>query len=489
MKVKSKYQLLFLGIFILGIFLRLYQLDAKSLWTDEAFSVHHAQEDEVSRIISQVGITEAAPPLHYLFLHYWIYFFGDSEFAVRFPSMVWGVLSILILFKIVSLFFDQRTALLASFFMSISMLQVLFSQEARMYSLFTFLSLLSTYFFFCLYLKKSRTYLWYGLFILLAGYTNYIAFFLPLFYTFYLGWRKVEPSFYRQWWKVHLLLFFLFLPLLPIVYEQFSIINDGLAETLAERGVPLFLSWLGLFFFTLPLVAILALLAFLLWLQKKERLPPRRLPDVFFLLLLGLFGTSSIYLSFFPLKIFGVSFLTAPITNSYFLIRHSFFLAPLLYVYVAYRIRILSGRSLRVWCVLFLVLVSAISLAAYYFTPTKAQWKEAAAYLGEKPLVLLDKGGFSNSYLLRYYSKDAAIVKLSWPVKRHELRRGNERDLQQFLNQRVDFWLVLAHNPTGDYYKNWLDQRYTRNAEREFYQIRVYHYTEKARKPLAKANE
>ena len=473
--MEHKYPVLFVAILILGIFLRIYQLDTESLWADEVFSLHHAQED-LGSMISLVSTTEAAPPLSYIFLHYWTYFFGNSEFAARFPSMIWGVWSILILFKIVNLFFDQRTALLASALMSISMLQVLFSQEARMYSLFTFFSLLSAYFFFRIYLKKSKNYFWYGLFTLLAGYTNYLAFFLPLFYSFYLLWRKVEKSFYPHWWRINLWLFFLAWPILPVLYKQFSAINNGLAETLAEKGIPAALSWLGLFFFALPLLAVLAFLAFLLWLQKRNKLPRWHLGDGVFLLLWGIFGIFYIYLSFFPLKIFGITLITVPITNSYFLIRHSFFLAPLFYVYIAFRIGKMPGKTLRTLCLVFLVVVSSASLGAYYSTPTKAQWKEAAAYLGERPLVLLDKGGFSNAYLLRYYGQNPAIVKLTWSEEERKSYQINEEELQHFLDRRSDFWLVLARNPSGDYYKDWLDQRYVRDAGREFYQIKAYHY-------------
>ena len=179
----SKQFWLLLLIILLAFALRLYQLDKESLWMDEAFSVHHAQEKDLLSLLTFVSTTEAAPPGHYLLLHYWIALFGSSEFSLRFPSVLFGVLSLALLFKIVKMVFSTKIALLSVFFMSVSMIEILYSQEARLYSLFTFLSLLSAFFFLKLFLaerqkeKTVRHYLSYFLSMALALYTNYLAFF------------------------------------------------------------------------------------------------------------------------------------------------------------------------------------------------------------------------------------------------------------------------------------------------------------------------
>ena len=72
--------LLFL-IVLLGLGLRLYGLDAQSLWYDEGFSVYLARMD-LGEITARTA-ADIQPPLYYYLLHGWIQIFGDGEWAVR----------------------------------------------------------------------------------------------------------------------------------------------------------------------------------------------------------------------------------------------------------------------------------------------------------------------------------------------------------------------------------------------------------------------
>ena len=76
-----------LAVLFAGAFLRLYQLGAESLWYDEVVSVEFAGMGSPSEIVEATKKDNNFPP-YYLLLHYWIALFGDSEFSVRFPSVV-----------------------------------------------------------------------------------------------------------------------------------------------------------------------------------------------------------------------------------------------------------------------------------------------------------------------------------------------------------------------------------------------------------------
>jgi mannosyltransferase len=127
-------------------------LDDESLWLDEGTSLRIAKMETLEIVKLE---SDANPPLYYLILHLWMKIFGDSEFSVRFPSLIFGSATIFIVFKLLSSF-DGEIALLSSLLTSISTFLVFYSQEARAYSLFLMISALS-YLFFLEALKKGET--------------------------------------------------------------------------------------------------------------------------------------------------------------------------------------------------------------------------------------------------------------------------------------------------------------------------------------------
>ena len=301
----------FLLILLLGGILRWYDLGKESFWTDEAFSVHHAQEEHVSEVITKVSETEAAPPLYYIILHYWVSWAGSSEVAVRFPSFLFGVLSIIIFFIIIRLFFEYRIALLSSLFMATSMLQVLFAQDARMYSLFTFLSLSTTYFFIQLYLQlreqKARflDYTKYAITLLASLYTNHMVVFLVVGYTFVLLWNNSKKEVWKKWLLIHLVVLVMSIPLIPIMYAQFFSKSAGLVASLVAKKVPVFLANLGLVMFALPLLALMVLVLLgIIFKEKIRKSATYKIPDIFIVVGVLIFSVVYLYLKLIrPVKV------------------------------------------------------------------------------------------------------------------------------------------------------------------------------------------
>ncbi len=132
-------------VLILAAFaLRVFRLDFQSLWYDEAFSVYLAQFSLAD--ITARTAADIQPPLYYYLLHFWIVLASEREFAVRFLSLFFGVLTIPLMFVTARrLFADRPVALIAALLATLSPLYLWYSQEARMYTLITFLLLLSSY--------------------------------------------------------------------------------------------------------------------------------------------------------------------------------------------------------------------------------------------------------------------------------------------------------------------------------------------------------
>src|SRR5215217_5760759 len=142
-----------LAILLVALLLRVFQLDAESLWLDEATSVYRGNHDFVQ--ILGLSIPDRTPPLYLLLLHYWMQLFGDSEFSVRLPSVLFGVFSVAMLYKVGTLLFNKWTGLMSAFIMAISAYQIYYSQEARAYMMMVLLALISFYFFLKLFEGKD----------------------------------------------------------------------------------------------------------------------------------------------------------------------------------------------------------------------------------------------------------------------------------------------------------------------------------------------
>ncbi|MGB5493634.1 MAG: glycosyltransferase family 39 protein, partial [Sedimenticolaceae bacterium] len=121
-------------IVVAGAIVRLWGLGDASLWLDEAASVQFA-----GLPWSTLWLTgyDNAPPLYYSVLKV-VLFISDSEFAVRLPSLVFGVLTIPVVYWAGRLVAGPQGALAAALVFALSAAQVEYSQEARAYSLLVF---------------------------------------------------------------------------------------------------------------------------------------------------------------------------------------------------------------------------------------------------------------------------------------------------------------------------------------------------------------
>jgi mannosyltransferase len=179
--------------------LRFYALDAQSLWYDEGFSVYLARMD-FSEITARTA-ADIQPPLYYYLLHLWIDGFGEGERALRGLSALFGILTVPLMYGVAWQLFRSRLAgLLAALFIAIAPLHIWYGQEIRMYTLLTFLCLLSSYLLLLVVHRsppispKPRGWeirldilLWlaFALTSIAALYTHYFAFFVLAFQGLY----------------------------------------------------------------------------------------------------------------------------------------------------------------------------------------------------------------------------------------------------------------------------------------------------------------
>ncbi|QQG41127.1 MAG: glycosyltransferase family 39 protein [Candidatus Woesebacteria bacterium] len=193
-------------ILVFGLALRLISLN-QSLWLDEATSALAAKMNIVE-LFTKFLPGDFHPPLYYLILKSWSELFGYSEMALRFPSIIFGVFTIYIVYLIGKNLFNENVGMVASLFLATSGLHVYYSQEARTYSLAALLVTTLIY----LFLKKK----WILFSIILAtlSMTDYISLLMiPVFWLFSSKeWKKLVLS--------HIPVFAVFAVWLPIFIKQ-----------------------------------------------------------------------------------------------------------------------------------------------------------------------------------------------------------------------------------------------------------------------------
>ncbi len=133
----------FLAILLLALALRVYHLDAQSLWYDEAVTAQVAAQGVAELTRWTAG--DIQPPLYYYWVAGWTRLAGQSEWALRFPSTFFGVLTVALLWTTARRLFGRHEAGIAALLAAISPLFVYYAQEARMYTLLTLLGVLAGY--------------------------------------------------------------------------------------------------------------------------------------------------------------------------------------------------------------------------------------------------------------------------------------------------------------------------------------------------------
>jgi 4-amino-4-deoxy-L-arabinose transferase-like glycosyltransferase len=186
-------------LLLLAFLLRTAYLDAQGLWWDEAFSFSISVADP-SSIIQDTIRDKVHPPLYYLLMHFW-FALGHDEFLLRFFSVLFGVISVSIMYVAASIVGGRQLGVLAALLLAASPFNVWYSQEVRMYSLTTMLTLAAMAAFLRLLRDDTRTgWAAYGMLSLLALYSDYAHLLVTLGQAVFLVvFRTTYRALLRKW--------------------------------------------------------------------------------------------------------------------------------------------------------------------------------------------------------------------------------------------------------------------------------------------------
>ncbi len=202
-------KIIILGLTLIAFWLRVYRLDHQSYWIDEAWSVYFGSLD-IGVLWNLLRITEIKPPFYHPSTVYWIDVFGTSEFALRYYSVIFGVLVPPLIYRLGQALGDRRLGVIAALLMTIAPYQVWHSQDARFYSILTAAGLMSMWGFVMLW--KEGGWRWWLVYIIGTEWaisTHYHGVFIigvqGLFLL--LTWRRHWRGY--LWWGATLILMIL----------------------------------------------------------------------------------------------------------------------------------------------------------------------------------------------------------------------------------------------------------------------------------------
>lgn len=391
---EKKIQILLLLIVLLGAFLRIYALDREFFTGDELWTMAFSHSRSPIYEVCEDAFKAGHSPLYFIMIHYWSRLFGSNEFSMRFPSVIFGIASIYILFLLIKTLFEEKIALLGSFLFSISTANIYYSQDARMYSLTVFFVLLSVLFLLKA-LNKNRNICWVAYIILTLFALSLSASVIPVI-LFELLFVTLNGKRYKgavRKFIISLVLVALFyLPLLLVLIESsntddlswiptpniFSLVNTFHSFGFKFRVHPFFQSKDSDFLFgELGLVFLGVMSIIGAFSVRKEK-------DKSSLLLLWL------VMPMFTLLI--LSFLWTPVFGP---VRYILYSSCAYYVLVAKGIMSFKNKNVQIILITLLCIAAPIILWSYYHSDIKHDWKTLNAYvlkdIGEDEILIWNR--------------------------------------------------------------------------------------------------
>jgi uncharacterized membrane protein len=368
--VHSRYAQLLLSLTLVGLILRFFNLGYNSLWLDEA-STHTFAVMSVPEIWQATTGGEFNPPLFYWIEHFMLAF-GNNEVVLRFVPALLGVLTIPLVYFVGKEFMERNVGIIAAAAFAFSPFLVFYSQEARAYSMMLFFVAFAMVFFFKA-MKSNDTGEWvlFGILAALAFWSHFYA--LVIIGALVLYALAVQVlKYYRDAEKLVPLVAggavfcVICLPLLLVTIQLFGSRTAG-GPTFGSQGFDVILAtFLQVSGFTDIAMYILVIL-FLIGIAWTFTLDKGK--GIFLVLLTVLTFAISLVLSF-----------KMPMVPRYLIF---FSIVFFIGIAVCYRpLFTLAGHPGAVYgFIAFLVVLNAPTLAGYYSSFSKEDWRGLAGQL------------------------------------------------------------------------------------------------------------
>lgn len=443
---KLKYTILIL-IILSGSFLRFYKIDKDSLWNDELASWELSNQSSLKEVISN-ACSDVHPPGNYILLFFVIRFLGDSEFWLRFPSAIAGIISIFLIYLIGRKIYSEWEGIISSALMAILWFPIYYSQEARVYSLLLLFSMFSFYLWIFVVerFRNGKIDFFLSLLLILSSLiTCYLHYFGLLFVVlqgigaFHLSFDKKKNFIFFPLLYAIILIFYL--PWLPVMLEHLGKERIWIKK---EWVLPT-MSFLYHFFNKSKVLTSMVLTLYLINPIRNllKNLKERRLK------IESSFQTSLLFLwLILPFILtFAKSLISTPVITVRNLIVS---LAPAYLLFARAVTQLGVKRTLKVLIIAFILIFSILHLIfgiKYYSRPQKEQFREAVYFVAENytlfPDSLIIGFAWSKEHLNYYFRRKGFEKEVDFIL-------GEQEDIQklkEIISKRRPhhIWFIRAH--------------------------------------------
>jgi 4-amino-4-deoxy-L-arabinose transferase-like glycosyltransferase len=190
-------------ILLLAFAARLHTLDDAPIWYDEGLVGWAARLSLLES--ARWTASDVHPPLYFWLATVWRGFVGEQPFALRFISVVAGILSVVFVYKIGARIHSELVGIMAALLVALSRFSIWWSQELRMYSLGSALTLLVVWCALTVLHERASRKLWFTYIVaaasgLLTLYLFLVAIGIVSLYALGLFiFRKIDRRRFAQW--------------------------------------------------------------------------------------------------------------------------------------------------------------------------------------------------------------------------------------------------------------------------------------------------
>ncbi len=467
---------LMVGIVLLGFCLRMFLLSNQELRGDEAFTFLFAQLPIAKVVPELIDQGDPHSPLHYLLLNGWVGLVGESEMAMRFLSLIPGVLLLPLLFQLGKEMLGRKLGILASFLAAVSPTLIWLSQDVRnQYMLALLFTSAATWLLVKVanpksHFSREKKLLFWAMYILvgvLSIYSHYYGLFALVAHGLYLWFAPNRRRFVFAWVSSGAIIFLLFLPWLFVVWT--GLLQAG---QLSDPGSPELTAYLVNIGRELtsgstlrgPWTRWLFLGAFLLVLYGYYKLRVNK--PGWAAMLVGWLGSAA-------LLIFLVRFSRSTFNEFYISVA-----APAWILLLS--VGISSWWSGRRWqrilaagVLLVLLMAMALSISNLYFDPNYSRtrgYRQMAEIVGQNA----QPGDIFIAHFpdpaLDYYLRDVAVPRQMVPAENNMSDADIEQQLAQLIEQYDRAWFVPYNRSVWDeenVVPRWLDYHMLHEQEAE----------------------
>ena len=143
-------------ILCMAAFLRFYHYAAFSYSNDELSAINRLQFNTFGELVQKGFYVDGHPGGVQVFLWYWVKLFGNTELSLRFPFVIFGILSVFMVFLVARRLFGTSAGLFSAATLTFLQFPLLYSQIARPYGAGMLFCLLLVYFWIQLFFDENR---------------------------------------------------------------------------------------------------------------------------------------------------------------------------------------------------------------------------------------------------------------------------------------------------------------------------------------------